>query len=255
MRFPSPKEDTHLTDSVSTTAPTPAPPPVEVLEDVQAAGLRYVSDQEPGLHRRRNGKGFTYLTPNGETCRDPATLKRIRALAIPPAWTDVWICPRANGHIQATGRDAKGRKQYRYHSNFREARDSTKYERMVGFARALPKIRARVAADMARPGLPREKVLATVVHLLETTLIRVGNEDYAKANKSYGVTTLRNPHVTVNGAELRFNFKGKSGKTWRLKIKDRHIAKIIRACQDLPGQQLSNIPTNPASPRTSPRPM
>ena len=215
-----------------------APPSPEVLEDVQAAGLRYVSDQTPGLRRRNSGKGFAYISDKGGSCRDAAVLKRIRSLAIPPAWTDVWICGQANGHIQATGRDAKGRKQYRYHPDFREARDSTKYERMVEFAKALPKIRARVAADMARPGLAREKVLATIVHLLETTLIRVGNEDYAKENKSYGLTTLRNPHVQVNGTALRFNFKGKSGKVWRLQIKDRRVAKVIRACQDLPGQQL-----------------
>ena len=220
------------------TPSSPAPPPAEVLEDVQAAGLRYVSDQEPGLRRRKNGKGFIYVSDKGEACHDEAALKRIRALAIPPAWTDVWICPRANGHIQATGRDAKGRKQYRYHPDFREARDSTKYEHMVEFARALPRIRARAAADMARPGLAREKVLATIVHLLETTLIRVGNQDYAKENKSYGLTTLRNPHVKVNGTELRFNFKGKSGKVWRLQLKNRRVAKVIRACQELPGQQL-----------------
>lgn len=243
-------EDTHLTDSVPVTVATPAPPPIEVLEDVQAAGLRYVSDQEPGLRRRKNGKGFTYQLPSGGTCRDAATLKRIRSLAIPPAWTDVWICSRANGHIQATGRDAKGRKQYRYHPDFREARDGTKYDHMVDFARALPKIRTRVATDMARPGLTREKVLATIVHLLETTLIRVGNEDYAKENKSYGLTTLRDPHVTVNGSELRFNFKGKSGKIWRLKIKDRRVAKVIRACQDLPGQQLFQYFDEAGEPQT-----
>lgn len=218
--------------------PRPAPPAAEVLDDVKAAGLRYVSDNQPGFRRRKNGKGFVYSKPDGEPVRDRALLQRIRALAIPPAWTDVWICPRANGHIQATGRDAKGRKQYRYHPDFREARDSTKYEHMIEFARALPTIRARVAADMARPGLCREKVLATIVQLLESTLIRVGNEDYAKDNKSYGLTTLRDPHVRVNGTELRFNFQGKSGKVWRLRVKDRRIAKIIRACQDLPGQAL-----------------
>lgn len=215
-----------------------APPPAELLEDVRSAGLRHVSDHEPGLHRRKQGTGFTYIKDDGTVCRDAAALERIRSLAIPPAWTDVWICERANGHIQATGRDAKGRKQYRYHPDFREVRDSTKYEHMIDFARALPAIRAKVAADMARPGLARRKVLATVVHLLETTHIRVGNEDYAKENHSYGLTTLRNPHVKVNGTELRFNFKGKGGKVWRLQIKDRRVAKVIRACQDLPGQQL-----------------
>ncbi|WP_435531137.1 DNA topoisomerase IB [Ramlibacter pallidus] len=162
----------------------------------------------------------------------------MRKLAIPPAYVDVWICPRANGHLQATGRDARGRKQYRYHPQFRELRESTKYEHMMEFARALPAIRAKLAEHMALRGLPREKVLATVVHLLETTLIRVGNDDYAKTNKSYGLTTLRNPHVKVDGSELRFQFKGKSGKTWRLQVKDRRIARIVRACQDLPGQRL-----------------
>ena len=170
--------------------------------------------------------------------QDEATLERIRKLAIPPAWTGVWICARANGHLQATGRDARGRKQYRYHPQFREVRESTKYEHMLAFARALPAIRRRVADDMALRGLPREKVLATVVNLLETTLIRVGNDDYAKENKSYGLTTLRNPHVKVEGPQLRFQFKGKSGKTWRLQVKDRRIAKIVRACQELPGQRL-----------------
>src|SRR5690242_16676443 len=161
-----------------------ASPSPEVLEDVQAAGLRYVSDQAPGLRRRKSGKGFAYVSDKGGACRDAAVLQRIRSLAIPPAWTEVWICTQANGHIQATGRDARGRKQYRYHPDFREARDSTKYEHMIAFAHALPAIRAQIAADMARPGLAREKVLATIVHLLETTHIRVGNEDYAKENKS-----------------------------------------------------------------------
>jgi DNA topoisomerase I len=211
---------------------------VDPCDAAESAGLRFVSDEQPGIRRQRAGKGFTFVTPNGETIRDEATLKRIRKLAIPPAYSDVWICPRADGHIQATGRDAKGRKQYRYHPQFRAVRESTKYEHMMEFARSLPAIRARIAEHMALRGLPREKVLATVVHLLETTLIRVGNDDYAKQNKSYGLTTLRNPHVKVDGAELRFQFKGKSGKTWRLQIKDRRIAKIVKACQDLPGQEL-----------------
>src|SRR5215204_4227496 len=169
---------------------------------------------------------------------DEATLKRIRKLAIPPAYTNVWICTKANGHLQATGRDAKDRKQYRYHVGFRAIRESTKYEHMLEFAKALPGIRAKVAEHMALPSLPREKVLATVVDLLEKTLIRVGNDDYARDNKSYGLTTLKNKHVKVNGSELRFDFKGKSGKVWRLQVKDRRIAKIVRACQDLPGQEL-----------------
>jgi DNA topoisomerase I len=211
---------------------------VDPRDAAESAGLRYVSDAEPGIRRQRTGKGFSYVKPNGETVRDEATHKRIRKLAIPPAYTDVWICPRAEGHIQATGRDAKGRKQYRYHPQFRDIRESTKYEHMLEFARSLPTIRAKIAAHIALRGLPREKVVATVVHLLETTLVRVGNDDYAKQNKSYGLTTLRGPHVKLDGAELRFHFKGKSGKTWRLKINDRRVAKIVKACQDLPGQEL-----------------
>jgi DNA topoisomerase I len=204
----------------------------------QSAGLSYVSDDEKGLRRERAGNSFRYVKANGDPVADEATLERIRKLAIPPAWTDVWICPKANGHLQATGRDARGRKQYRYHPQFREVRESTKYEHMLDFARALPSIRGKLAEHMALRGLPREKVLATIVHLLETTLIRVGNEDYAKENKSYGLTTLRNPHVSVEGTELRFRFKGKSGKSWRLQLKDRRVAKIVRACQELPGQKL-----------------
>lgn len=212
--------------------------PADPREAAEAAGLVYVSDEDRGIRRERKGEAFEYFKPNGDRLTDEATLERIRKLAIPPAYTDVWICARANGHIQATGRDARGRKQYRYHPQFRELRESTKYEHMLAFARALPAIRTTLAEHMARRGLPREKVLATVVHLLETTLIRVGNDDYARENKSYGLTTLRNPHVKVEGAELRFQFKGKSGKQWRLQVKDRRIAKIIRACQELPGQRL-----------------
>jgi DNA topoisomerase I len=204
----------------------------------ERAGLSYVSDDDKGWRRERAGEAFRYFKANGDPVTDDAALERIRKLAIPPAWTDVWICPKANGHLQATGRDARGRKQYRYHPQFREVRESTKYEHMLEFARALPAIRTKLAEHMALRGLPREKVLATVVHLLETTLIRVGNEDYAKENKSYGLTTLRNPHVSVDGAELRFRFKGKSGKSWRLQLKDRRVAKIVRACQELPGQKL-----------------
>ena len=211
---------------------------VDPRDAAESAGLRYVSDEQPGIRRRKAGKGFTYVKPGGSKVDDEATLKRIRTLAVPPAWTDVWICPHANGHIQATGRDAKGRKQYRYHARFREVRDGTKYEHMMAFAQALPAIRAKLKEHMALRGLPREKVLATVVHLLESTLIRVGNDDYVKQNKSYGLTTLRNKHVKVDGSELRFEFKGKSGKTWNLQVKDRRIAKIVRACQELPGQDL-----------------
>ena len=207
-------------------------------EAAEAAGLVYVNDEDRGIRRERKAEAFEYYRPNGEKLTDEATLERVRKLAIPPAYTDVWICTRANGHLQATGRDARGRKQYRYHPEFRAVRESTKYEHMLEFAKALPAIREKLGEHMALRGLPREKVLATVVHLLETTLIRVGNDDYAKENKSYGLTTLRNPHVKVEGSELRFQFKGKSGKQWRLQVKDRRIARIIRACQELPGQRL-----------------
>jgi len=207
-------------------------------EAAEAAGLVYVSDEQPGIRREKKGDVFVYFKPNGEPVTDENALERIRKLAIPPAYTDVWICTRANGHIQATGRDARGRKQYRYHAQFREVRDSTKYGHMMEFAKALPAIRKTISEHMALRGLPREKVLATVVHLLESTLIRVGNDDYAKENKSYGLTTLRNRHVKIDGAELRFEFKGKSGKQWRLQMKDRRVAKVVRACQELPGQEL-----------------
>jgi DNA topoisomerase-1 len=211
---------------------------IDPRDAAETAGLRYVSDEEPGIRRRKSGKGFTYAGPDGKKVADKATLERMRSLAIPPAYTDVWICAKANGHIQATGRDAKGRKQYRYHPAFREVRESTKYEHMLEFARGLPAIRKTIDEHMSLRGLPREKVLATVVHLLESTLIRVGNSDYVKQNKSYGLTTLRDPHVKVEGGELRFQFRGKSGKTWKLQVKDRRIARIVKACQDLPGQDL-----------------
>ena len=204
----------------------------------ESVGLRYVSDARPGIRRRKSGKGFTYRRADGSRLTEPDVLRRIKSLAVPPAWTDVWICPFANGHVQATGRDARGRKQYRYHPRFREVRDSTKYEHVVAFADALPGIRAKVAEHMTLPGLPREKVLASIVHLLETTLIRIGNDDYARQNNSYGLTTLKNRHVAVNGSEVRFRFIGKSGKQWSLRVKDRRIARIIRACQELPGQEL-----------------
>jgi DNA topoisomerase-1 len=220
--------------------PADALPPgvVDAQEAAAEAGLRYVSDERPGITRRRSGSGFAYRMPDGSPVRDKATLERIRSLAIPPAYRDVWICPHANGHIQATGRDDKGRKQYRYHPRWREVRDAAKFDHMMEFAAALPGIRARVDADMKKPGMPREKVLATIVHLLETTLIRVGNDDYVKQNGSFGLTTLRNKHVQVDGSELRFSFKGKSGKTWKLGLKDRRVARIVRQSQELPGQEL-----------------
>jgi len=210
----------------------------ERIEDAREAGLRYVSDESPGIRRRREGDTFAYLTPAGEAMSDPTTLDRIRALAIPPAWTDVWICPVANGHIQATGRDAKGRKQYRYHDRWRAVRDENKYGRMVEFARALPRIRRRVDRDLRRRGMPREKVLAAVVRLLETTLMRVGNEEYARENRSFGITTLRGRHARVRGAKVGFVFRGKAGKEHQVSIDDRRLARIVKQCQDMPGQEL-----------------
>lgn len=206
--------------------------------DAKDAGLVYVTRAAHGLSRRRSGTGFCYRDAHGKTVRDKATLARIRALAIPPAWTDVWICASPNGHLQATGRDARGRKQHRYHARFREVRESAKFERLTDFAKALPFIRAQVDADMRKRGLPREKVLATIVHLLDTTLIRVGNDEYAKSNKSYGLTTLKDQHAKIEGDKLRFVFTGKSGKNWRLTVKNRRVAKVVKAAQDLPGQRL-----------------
>jgi DNA topoisomerase-1 len=205
----------------------------------RAAGLRYVNDETlAGITRHGKAGHFRYRRPGGKILRDKATLKRIRALAIPPAWTDVWIAPFANAHLMATGRDARGRKQYRYHTGFAAVRDANKYARLAEFAASLPQLRRRLKRDLARVGLPREKVLATVVSLLEQTLIRVGNEDYARTNHSFGLTTLRNHHVRVRGPELRFLFRGKSGKQWSLALRDRRVARVIRSCQELPGQHL-----------------
>lgn len=208
------------------------------VEAAQEAGLRYVSDQQPGYTRRRKGDDFEYLDLEGKPIQDEQRLLRIKRLAIPPAYTDVWICPMANGHIQATGRDARRRKQYRYHERWREVRDENKYEKMALFGETLPKIRKRVEADLSLPGLPRNKVLATVVHLLEQTFIRVGNEEYARENKSFGLTTMQDRHVEVNGSKLTFQFRGKSGIKHEVDVKDRRIAKIISKLQDLPGQDL-----------------
>jgi len=207
------------------------------VESARLAGLRYVDETGPGIRRRRAGRGFAYLNGHGPL-RDPTTLARIRALAVPPAWRDVWICSSPDGHIQAIGRDARGRKQYRYHPRWREVRDETKYARMLRFARALPRIRARVETDLARRGLPREKVLATIVRLLETTRVRVGNEEYARANGSFGLTTLRERHVEVAGPEVRFQFRGKGGKEHAVDVRDPRVARIIRRLQDLPGQEI-----------------
>jgi DNA topoisomerase-1 len=218
--------------------PVPESTPAQLsAEEVKAAGLRYVSDHDPGIARRKSGAGFSYRKPNGGQI-DETTLDRIRHLAIPPAWTEVWICPDARGHIQATGRDQKGRKQYRYHDRWREVRDENKYDRLIAFGRALPRLRARVDKDLAEHGLHRGKVLAAVVRLMEVTLIRVGNEEYAKQNKSFGLTTLRDRHARIRGAQAVFEFRGKSGKMHSTGIRDRRLARIVKACQDLPGQRL-----------------
>jgi DNA topoisomerase I len=211
---------------------------VDCRDAAESAGLAYVSTETPGLSRRRSGKGFSYWNADGSRVTETDTLKRIRKLAIPPAWTGVWICPDARGHIQAVGYDDRGRKQYRYHALFREVREGVKFKHMMDFAGALPTLRRRIAADMAKPGVSRDKVLATVVHLLEATMIRVGNASYATQNKSFGLTTLLDRHVKVEGAELKFHFKGKSGKTWRLSVRDRRVARTVKNCQDLPGQHL-----------------
>jgi DNA topoisomerase-1 len=211
---------------------------VDCKDAAESAGLSYASTDDPGIIRRRAGQGFSYRDPDGKDINDKAVVARIRALAIPPAWEKVWICVDPNGHIQAAGYDARGRKQYRYHAKFREMREGVKYEHMIAFADALPSLRQKVKKDMSTPGMGRRKILATVVNLLETTMIRVGNGSYAKENKSYGLTTLLNRHVKVDGSELKFHFKGKSGKEWRLSVRDRRIAKIVKNCQELPGQHL-----------------
>lgn len=208
------------------------------LEAAEDAGLRYVSDDQPGFSRRRKGEEFEYFDTKGKPIRDEQRLLRIKRLAIPPAWSDVWICPSPNGHIQATGRDARRRKQYRYHERWREIRDENKYDRLVSFGKALPKIRRRLKKDLALSGLPREKVLATIVQLLERSFIRVGNEEYARENKSFGLTTMQDRHVDVKGSKLRFRFRGKSGRQHEVDVTDRRIARIVSKLQDLPGQSL-----------------
>jgi DNA topoisomerase-1 len=204
----------------------------------RAAGLHYTTDARPGLRRKRNGTGFVYTRPDGRVVKSAAELQRVRSLVIPPAWTQVWICPDPLGHLQATGRDARGRKQYRYHAKWREVRDDTKYDRMIGFAQALPAIRKHTAQDLRRAGLPREKVVATVVQLLEKTLIRVGNDEYARQNHSFGLTTLRDGHVEVSGGKVRFSFRGKSGVVHDVDLEDRRLARIVKQCRDLPGYDL-----------------
>ena len=212
--------------------------PVEPIVSAKEAGLRYVTDTKPGITRKKRGKNFVYLQADGKLLRDREELIRIKRLAIPPAWTDIWICPSNNGHLQATGRDVRGRKQYRYHSRWREVRDSTKYDRMMDFAKALPKIRKRVQRDLKRQGLPREKILATLVRLLEKTLIRIGNDEYARDNQSYGLTTMRNRHAKVSGDRSTFEFSGKSHRRHVISVDDPTLAKIVKRCRDLPGYEL-----------------
>jgi DNA topoisomerase I len=204
----------------------------------EEAGLRYVTDDGPGITRRRAGKRFHYLGTDGKRITDPDRVAWIDRLAIPPAWTGVWICPIKRGHLQATGRDARGRKQYRYHPRWRKVRDEAKYGRLVEFARALPRIRRRTERDLRRRGLPREKVLALVVRLLEETLIRVGNDEYARENRSYGLSTLRDRHVKVKGETIRFSFRGKGGKEHEVGLRDRRLARLVKQCQEIPGQEL-----------------
>jgi DNA topoisomerase-1 len=207
-------------------------------EAAEEAGLRYVSDDQPGYTRKKSGDDFEYFDAESKPIRDEQRLLRIKRLAVPPAWTDVWICPSPSGHIQATGRDARRRKQYLYHERWREIRDETKYDRMLSFAEKLPQIRKRVRSDLKLRGLQRQKVLATIVRLLERTFIRVGNPEYARANKSFGLTTMQDRHVDVKGSRLRFRFRGKSGRVHDVDLNDRRIAKTIAKLQDLPGQEL-----------------
>ncbi len=214
------------------------PFPKDPVVSAKVAGLRYVRDTEPGISRVKRGQSFRYIGPDGKPVNDPATLNRIRSLVIPPAWTDVWICRHPEGHLQAVGRDAKGRKQYRYHPQYRNQRDQTKYSRMLAFGKALPAIRARVEADLSLPGLPRDKVLAAVVKLLEGTCMRIGNDEYKEQNDSYGLTTLQDHHVEVSGSKMHFRFRGKSGQEQDIEMKDPRLAKIVKGCRDLPGYEL-----------------
>lgn len=210
----------------------------EYVDTAEAAGLRYVTDAMPGIRRQAHGRGFRYLDPDGRAIRVPEMLQRFRSLVIPPAWTDVWICPHEDGHLQVTARDGRGRKQYRYHPGFRQHRDGSKFERMFELSDVLWKIRERVETDIELPGFTREKIMATLVWLLETTLIRIGSDEYAKANKSYGLTTFRRRHVAVVGSEMRFEFRGKSGIQHAVAVTDRRIARIVQRCQELRGEEL-----------------
>ncbi|HET9002394.1 MAG TPA: hypothetical protein VFN39_00210, partial [Gemmatimonadaceae bacterium] len=208
----------------------------EYVDAAEAAGLRYVTDATPGIRRRRHGRGFTYLDADGRAIRERDQLRRFRSLVIPPAWTDVWICADPDGHLQVTARDARGRKQYRYHERFRARQDESKFDRMIALSDVLWKIRERVERDIALPGLARDKIMATVVWLLERTLIRIGTDEYAKANNSFGLTTLRDKHAEVRGSKLKFEFKGKSGVEHEIDLADPRLARIVKECQDLPGQ-------------------
>jgi DNA topoisomerase-1 len=212
--------------------------PLDALQSAHEAGLRYRSDHEPGIRRLGGPKRFRYTDAEGAPLRDPQVLERIRQLAVPPAWTDVWISPLPNGHLQATGRDARGRKQYRYHARWNEFRNETKFGRAVAFAEALPDLRRRIEADLQQRGLPRTKVLAAVMQLLQDTLIRIGNPEYARDNDSYGLTTLRDKHVQIDGSTLRFRFRGKSGKQHEIDLRDRRLARIVKSCKELPGREL-----------------
>jgi DNA topoisomerase I len=229
-------------------------PDLEELDNpvgaARAAGLRYVSDSSAGIRRKRSGKGFRYFAPDGLPVRQEERLSRIRALAIPPAWTDVWICPSPLGHIQATGRDARGRKQYRYHKRWQQSRDETKYDRVIDFGRALPRLRKRVEHDLALPGMPQDKVVAAVVRLLDSSNIRVGNGEYARDNESFGLTTMRQRHVAIRGEVLRFKFTGKSGRKHDVSVTDRRLAAIVRRCEELPGQELFRYLDEEGEPHT-----
>lgn len=231
-----------MVQSITQTSSQGEPSPCDDIDNpvvvAKAAGLRYVSDTSPGIRRKRVGKYFSYSGLDGKPIHDKKELRRIRSLGIPPAWTNVWICPKPNGHIQATGRDARGRKQYRYHPHWREVRDETKYNRMIEFGEALPTIRSRIAHDLKLPGLPHEKVLAAVIWLLDTTAVRIGNAEYARENKSFGLTTLRNRHVDITGSKIHFHFRGKGGKEHAVTVQNRQLARIVKRCQDLPGYEL-----------------
>jgi DNA topoisomerase-1 len=233
---------------MSSTATAAATAP-DLRDDARAAGLRYVSDDRPGITRRRSGRGFTYVEPDGAPIRDRRERARIAAIAIPPAWEQVWICPNPRGHILATGRDARGRKQYRYHADWRAHRDSSKFDRMAAFAGALPGIRARLEDDLTLRGLPREKVLAAVLALIDRTLIRVGNEEYARENGSFGATTLRDEHVAIVRGELRLSFRGKAGKEHEVALHDPRLNRVVRRCQELPGEHLFGYVDDEGRPR------